>query len=136
MGIKNFGLETPEYYNTALNRLPGPTRHWFTGFIDPLVKNYSALSSIRYYRLRLRGTISYYFLFCIRNCHMQFGPWLRPSCSDSFFGFRFPTEEGQEMFPLCKEMETSTRSTRCAPHISCNFAGGTRREKTYHTKWS
>ena len=69
MGIKNFGLETPEYYNTALNRLPGPTRHWFTGFIDPLVKNYSALSSIRYYRLRLRGTISYYFLFCIRNCH-------------------------------------------------------------------
>ena len=70
------------------------------------------------------------------TCHMQFGPWLRPSCNDSFFGFRFPTEEGQETFPLCKEMETSTRSTRCGPHISCNFAGGTRREKTYHTKWS
>ena len=40
------------------------------------------------------------------------------------------------MFPLCKEMETSTRSRKCAPRISCNFAGGTRREKTYHTKSS
>ena len=47
---------------------------------------------------------------------MQFGPWLGPSCSDSFFGFTVPTEKREDMFPLCKEMETSTGSTRCAPH--------------------
>ena len=26
------------------------------------------------------------------TCHMQFGPWLGPSCSDSFFRLKCPTE--------------------------------------------